>query len=71
MLGGLTIYRPNQVWQVDITYLRTYYGFMYLVALIDVYSGYVVGARLSNSLCKESCLDELNDAIYIYNTYDN
>lgn len=64
LLRSLDICRPNQVWQVDITYLPTYRGFMYLVAIIDVYSRFVVGARLSNNLCTESCILALEDAIY-------
>ena len=63
LLNKLAISRCNQVWQVDITYIRTNHGFMYLVALIDVYSRYIVGARLSNSLCTQSCLQALEDAV--------
>ncbi|QGP56591.1 putative transposase OrfB [Piscirickettsia salmonis] len=40
LLDGLHIVRPNQVWQVDITYIRTRKGFAYLTALIDIYSRY-------------------------------
>ncbi len=43
LLRGLKVTRPNQVWMIDITYLRMKNGFMYLVALIDVHSRYVVG----------------------------
>ena len=42
LLRNSLIMRPHAVWQVDITYLRTPYGFIYLTALIDVYSRYVV-----------------------------
>lgn len=66
LLGNLLINRPHQVWQVDITYLRTKHGFMYLVALIDVYSRMAVGYRLSNSLCTDSCKSALDDAICKY-----
>ena len=45
---------------VDITYLRMPSGFMYLVALIDVYSRYVVGWSLSNTLETGFCIDALN-----------
>lgn len=66
LLGGLVIRKPHHVWQVDITYLRTTKGFMYLVAMIDMYSRMVVGYRLSNSLCTESCKSALEDAILKY-----
>lgn len=59
LLRDLKVVRPNQVWQVDITYLRIPGGFMYLVALIDVYSRYVVSWSLSNTLDTVFCLDAL------------
>jgi len=66
LLSGLITSRVNEVWQVDITYLRTNNGFVYLVAFIDVYSRLVVGWRLSNSLCTESVLSALENAISKY-----
>jgi len=66
LLKGLLITRPHHVWQIDITYLRTTKGFMYLVAIIDMYSRKVAGYRLSNSLCTESCKSALEDAIFKY-----
>lgn len=68
LLGGLSITKPHHAWQVDITYLRTSKGFMYLVAIIDMYSRMIVGYRLSNSLCTESCKSALEDAISKYGT---
>ncbi len=59
LLRDLRIERPNQVWQVDITYLRMPSGFMYLVALIDVYSRYVVSWSLSNTLDTVFCIEAL------------
>ena len=50
LLKGLTIDHPNQVWESDITYLRMQHGFMYLVAIIDVYSRFVVAWSISNSM---------------------
>ncbi|NJM93346.1 MAG: IS3 family transposase [Cytophagales bacterium] len=50
LLRGLEIERPNQVWETDITYIPMAKGFMYLTAIIDVYSRYVVGWSLSNTL---------------------
>ncbi len=59
LLGNMVIDKVNQVWMVDITYLRTPKGFMYLVALIDVFSRYVVGWSLSNTLETTSCIEAL------------
>ena len=66
LLKDLVLTKPHQVWQVDITYLRTTKGFMYLVAIIDMCSRMIVGYRLSNSLCTESCKSALEDAILKY-----
>lgn len=66
LLLDLKIARPHQAWQVDITYLRLPGGFVYLVALLDIYSRVVVGWRLSNSLCKEAALEALEDALWRY-----
>lgn len=63
LLRGIEIACPNQVWMVDITYLRMPQGFMYLVALIDVYSRYVVGWTLSNTLETESCVEAVKKAL--------
>ena len=63
LLSDLTITHNNQVWMVDITYLRLSTGFMYLVALIDVHSRYIVGWSLSNTLETESCLEALESAL--------
>lgn len=57
LLRNLIIDHPNQVWMVDITYLRMPDGFVYLVALIDVYSRYIVGWSLSNTLETDFCID--------------
>lgn len=63
LLRGLNIERPNQVWSTDITYIRLANGFCYLVAIIDWYSRYVVGWRLSNTLEIDFCLEVYEDAI--------
>jgi putative transposase len=49
LLRGLTIRRSNQVWQIDISYIPMKQGFMYLCAIIDAYSRYIVGWSISNS----------------------
>lgn len=63
LLRDVSIIRPNQAWMVDITYLRMPNGFMYLVAMIDVYSRYVVGWSLSNTLETNFCIDALKSAL--------
>ena len=62
LLRGLTINRPNQVWSTDITYCAIEGGFMYLVAVIDWYSRYVLSWALSNTLETRFCLDALDNA---------
>lgn len=63
LLRGLSIDRPNQVWSTDITYIPMKKGFMYLTAIIDVYSRKIVGWSLSNSLTAEWCKTVLQEAI--------
>jgi len=63
LLKGMTIDKPNQVWEIDITYIPMKNGFLYLTAIIDVYSRYIVGWNLSNSLAAENCLNVLKQAI--------
>ena len=63
LLRNLAIDHSNQVWSTDITYIPMRRGFMYLYAIIDVYSRYVVGWRLSNTLEKENCIELLNECV--------
>jgi putative transposase len=63
LLRGLTITHPNHVWSTDITYIPMVKGFMYLVAIIDWYSRYVLAWQLSNTLDGAFCLDTLNLAL--------
>jgi len=63
LLGALDINRPNQVWEIDITYIPMRHGFMYLTAIIDVYSRFIVGWGLSNSLDAESSLEVVREAV--------
>jgi putative transposase len=60
---GLKITGPNQVLCTDITYLSMAKGFMYMTALIDVYSRKIVGWGISNSMTKRWCLEVLQEAI--------
>ena len=63
LLSGLKITHPNQVWAADITYIPMARGFLYLVAIIDVYSRYVLSWRLSNTLDADFCVDALQEAL--------
>ena len=63
LLSGLKITRPNQVWAADITYIPMARGFLYLVAIIDVYSRYVLSWRLSNTLDAGFCIEALEEAL--------
>ena len=63
LLRGLTITRANHVWATDITYIQMAHGFLYLVAVIDWASRYVLSWRLSNTLDAEFCMDALELAL--------
>jgi putative transposase len=63
LLGGLSIQRPNQVWSTDITYIRLQKGFLYLVAILDWHSRYVLSWELSNSLDASFCVSALERAL--------
>ena len=63
LLRDVEITKVNQVWSMDITYIRLGHGFVYLTAVIDWYSRYVLAWRLSNSLDADFCVDCLKDAL--------
>ena len=63
LLRGLDIARPDHVWSTDITYVPLTTGFMYLVAIIDWYSRYVLTWGLSNTLDGAFCLAALDQAL--------
>jgi putative transposase len=63
LLGGMEITRPNQVWAADITYIPMARGFLYLVAIMDWYSRYVLSWRLSNTLDADFCVEALEEAL--------
>ena len=65
LLSDLVITRAGQVWSTDITYVRMAKGFMYLVAVIDWYSRYVLSWRLSNTLETDFCVDALKEALLL------
>jgi len=62
LLRGLKVTKPNQVWGTDITYIPMAKGFMYLIAVIDLYSRYVVHWSVSNSMEAEWCSEFIQDA---------
>jgi len=63
LLKGVVIVRPNQVWSTDITYIRLRSGFVYLAAVIDWYSRYVLAWELSISLEADFCVAVLERAL--------
>jgi putative transposase len=63
LLRGVKIERVNQVWSTDITYIRMLNGFLYLTAVIDWYSRYVLSWKISNSLDGVFCIEVLLDAL--------
>lgn len=63
LLRGLNIDRPNKVWAIDITYIPMKNGFLYLTAIIDIYSRYIVGWGISNTLDADASLSVMKQAI--------
>ena len=63
LLSDMEITQPNQVWSADITYIPMARGFLYLVAIIDWYSRYVLSWRLSNTMDSGFCIEALKDAL--------
>ena len=63
LVRKLDITGPDHVWCSDITYIRMAHGFMYLVAIMDYFSRYVLGWSVSNSLESLFCMDVLDEAL--------
>jgi putative transposase len=63
LLRNITIERPNQVWSTDITYIPMEKGFLYLVAVIDWFSRYVISWKLSNTLEATFCVEALQESL--------
>ena len=63
ILKNLVIDRPNQVWEVDITYIPMFRGFMYKFAIIDVFSRKIMAWGISNSMTVEWCKEIVLEAI--------
>lgn len=70
LLSDLKIKYPNQVWSSDITYIRLRQGFVYLVAIIDWYSRYVLSWKVSISLTNDFCVEALTEALDKYGKPD-
>lgn len=65
LLNSINIDRPNKAWAADITYIPLKKGFMYLVAIIDLYSRFVISWKLSNTMDTDFCVEVLNEALSI------
>lgn len=63
LLRDLVIDHPNQVWASDITYVKLLQGFVYLVAIIDLHSRYIVGWTLSNTMEADVCAELLQNTL--------
>lgn len=65
LLRGVPITRVNQVWSTDITYIRLHSGFVYLVAVLDWFSRYVLSWAVSITMDVGFCLDALEQALWV------
>jgi putative transposase len=65
LLKGVEINRPNFVWSIDITFIKLRNGYLYLVAIIDWFSRYVLAWNLSNTLSSDFCVDTVSDALNV------
>jgi putative transposase len=65
LLRGVKVTRVNQVWSADITYVRLLCGFVYLVAIIDWYSRYVLSWEISTTMESEFCVSALTRSLQV------
>jgi len=63
LLRNVTIERVNQVWSTDITYIRLRGGFIYLVAILDWFSRYVLAWQVSITMEADFCVETLEQAL--------
>ncbi len=63
LLRDVSIDKPDVAWATDSTYIRLKHGFVYLVAVIDLYSRYIVSWRISNTLEPDFCCQALTEAL--------
>jgi putative transposase len=68
LLRGKKIWIPNQVWATDITYIKLRGSFVYLVAILDLFSRKVLSWKLSNTMDTAFCVAALEEAIAKYGT---
>ena len=66
LLRGLIIKRVNQVWQTDISYIPMKKGFMYMMAIIDVKSRYILNWSVSNTMDAGWCADVVKETIALH-----
>ena len=66
LLKDLAIEKTNQVWATDITYIRIHSGFVYFLAIIDLYSRFILSAYLSTSLEADFCVEMLKISLEKY-----
>lgn len=57
------ITRINQVWSIDITYIKTIFGYVYLIAIIDWHSRFVIAWGMFNTMGEEVCIEVLERAL--------
>jgi putative transposase len=65
LLKGVTVDRPDQAWASDISYVRLTHGFVYLAAILDWHSRYVLSWELSTTLDTGFCLEALRKALRV------
>jgi len=65
LLKGLNVEKANQVWAADITFIAMKRGFMYLFAIIDLFSRYIVNWSISNAMTAQWCVATIKEAIYL------
>ena len=68
LLRGKAVAHSNQVWAMDITYVRMHKGWLYLCAVVDWYSRKVLAWRLSNTMDVQFCVDAVQEAIARWGT---
>ncbi len=68
LLRNKVVFLPNQVWSIDITYIKMQHGHMYLTAIIDWYSRLIVGWNLSDTLDTDNVIPAVQTAISAYGT---
>jgi putative transposase len=63
LLRGIKASKPNEIWAIDITYIPMERGFMYMVAIIDLYSRYIVNWSISNTMDSKWVVSAVKEAI--------